>query len=291
MKTNTLIISAVLASVIIPLSSNGQTEGNTTDTNGLGATTSTVDTNGLAANTNGTTGMDTNGVAGLTDTNGPAGTNIFDGLSGTGFSNADARWLVQAAGDSLHEVNVGNLAQTNSSNTNVQAFGAVLVQDHTLANLQAAQLAALHGVTLPTTEPRPLQRETARLARLNGAAFDAAFVTAMIRGHVKDIQSFMTEAQRGRSEDVRAFARAQLPVLTEHLVIALELREMLSLPATLASSNGNNSNNNNSNHSNNNNSNSNNNSTSNTNSNLNPNSNPNSNGTRINSSGNSNTSP
>jgi predicted outer membrane protein len=68
---------------------------------------------------------------------------------GRSSSRSDNRWLAQAAVDSLHEIEAGNLAQTNSSTVEVQAYGALLVQDHTAAYNQAVALAATNGIALP----------------------------------------------------------------------------------------------------------------------------------------------
>jgi putative membrane protein len=137
----------------------------------------------------------------------------------------DARFLQQAAASSLHEIALGNMAQTNSSNPDVQAFGAMLVADHTASYQEATNLASSLGVTIPTTETRTDLRDTQRLGRLSSTNFDAAFVGAMIRSHMSDIQTFENQAVRSGNADVRAYTRAQLPVLMDHLVTALELRE------------------------------------------------------------------
>jgi putative membrane protein len=124
------------------------------------------------------------------------------------------------------------MAQTNSSNPDVQAFGAKLVEDHTAAYQAAADLASSLGVTVPTTESKVDRRTNQKLARLNESNFDAAFVGEMIRAHMRDIQAFENQAVRSNNADVRAYARTQLPVLMDHLVTALELRESVG-PTTL----------------------------------------------------------
>jgi Predicted outer membrane protein len=108
---------------------------------------------------------------------------LNNGTNFNGSGRSDARFLQQAAASSLHEITLGNLAQTNSSNPDVQAFGAKLVEDHTAAYRAAADLASSLGVTVPTTETRVDQRDSQRLGRLSGSDFDAAFVGEMINSH------------------------------------------------------------------------------------------------------------
>jgi len=198
---------------------------NGTSNNGNGTINGTFGTqvntaNGTSNNGNGTT-------TGITANNGTVnGTTTGNGA----FNRSDIRWLNQAAAGSLQEITLGNLAQTNSSNTNVQAFGALLVQDHTLAFQQAQALGATNSVNVPTTITTAQQRNITRLSRLTGTNnFDAAFLNLMVRDHIADIQSYETEAQRGANADVRAYARAQLPILMNHLVIALDLQDALGL--------------------------------------------------------------
>jgi putative membrane protein len=166
-----------------------------------------------------------------TDTNSNSNTvtNRPHGNNNGSFTRADARWLSQAAAGSLHEIAAGNLAQTNSANPDVQALGALLVADHTAAYEQAAALASTNGATLPVAETRAQLRQDQQLERLTGSQFDAAFLRAMIKGHIRDIQSYEKEAQRGKSADVRAYARGLLPVLMNHLVIALDLSDALGI--------------------------------------------------------------
>jgi putative membrane protein len=168
-----------------------------------------------------------NGTAGNTAGNISNAINnaLNNGTNVNGSARSDARFLQQAAASSLHEIALGNLAQSNSSNPDVQAFGATLVADHTASYQSAADLATSLGLTVPTTESKADLRDTQRLGRLSGSDFDAAFVGEMINNHVRDIQSHENQAIRSGNADVRAYARTQLPVLMDHLVTALDLRE------------------------------------------------------------------
>ncbi len=199
---------------------------------GIGTTTTGVGVTGFSRG-NAVTSTTTNSNNNNSNTTGASGgttQSVTNNGNGNGnLSSFDRRWLSQAAAGSLHEITLGNLAQTNSSNADVQAFGARLLEDHTLSFQQAEQLATDNGTTVPTAETRSQQRAAQKLARLTGADFDTAFLNESVRGHIKDIQSYENEALRGRNADVRAYAREQLPILMDHLVTALELRELLGI--------------------------------------------------------------
>jgi len=63
-----------------------------------------------------------------------------------------------------------------------------------------------------------------RLQKLNGAAFDRAYMQAMVNDHVKDVDAFKKEANAGHDPEVKSFASTTLPTLEEHLQQARQAR-------------------------------------------------------------------
>jgi putative membrane protein len=55
------------------------------------------------------------------------------------------------------------------------------------------------------------------LQKLNGAAFDRAYMQAMVSDHTKDVSEFKKEANAGRDAEMKSFASSTLPTLEEHL--------------------------------------------------------------------------
>lgn len=143
--------------------------------------------------------------------------------------SADARFLAQAAEADLHVIALGNLAQVNSFNSGVQAFGVTLVQDGTASFQQVVDIANANGIFIPSAQNVQDANDEVALSRLTGSQFDTAFLSEMVTLHTREILLFETEAQRGRNADVRAFAQAQLPVLATHLSTALMLEDSLGL--------------------------------------------------------------
>jgi putative membrane protein len=176
-----------------------------------------------------------NGTAGNTASNISNTINnaLNNGTNFNGSTRNDSRFLQQAAAFSLHQIDLGNLAQTNSTNPDVQAFGAKLVEDNTASFQSATDLANSLGVAVPTAESKVDRRTDQKLARLSGSNFDAAFVDEVIRDHTGEIQTFENQAIRSGNADVRAFARGELPVLMDDLVTALELRESVGTLTTV----------------------------------------------------------
>lgn len=176
-------------------------------------------------------GLASTALAG-TNTIGNLGTNLISGIQTNGGTNIqittnfEQRFLQQASKGNLQEIMLGQLAETNSADTNVQSFGALLVMDHSAAQQQLQLIATNLGITLPSTNVHT-QAIVNQFSSLTGTQFDQAFIPFMIRDHIRDIQRYEGAALRAPDTSVRDYARTNLPVLMDHLVVAITLRESL----------------------------------------------------------------
>lgn len=144
-------------------------------------------------------------------------------------TTAEGRTFMQhAAAGGMAEVALGKLAQEKASNDAVKQFGARMVTDHSKANGELQTLAKDKGVTLPTQIDAKHEAEQERLAKLSGAAFDRAYVTAMVQDHVHDVEEFRTASKSAKDPDVRAFAERTLPTLEEHLTQVKQLQAQIA---------------------------------------------------------------
>src|SRR5687768_7581725 len=64
-------------------------------------------------------------------------------------SEADTKFAVDAANGGMAEVQLGEMAQTKGSCTQVKDYGKMMVTDHTKANDELKALAASKNITLP----------------------------------------------------------------------------------------------------------------------------------------------
>jgi putative membrane protein len=99
-----------------------------------------------------------------------------------------------------------------------------MVDDHSKANDQLKQIAESKGIKLPSDVEAKDKALMQRLEKLNGAAFDRAYMNAMVNDHVKDVNEFKKEANAGRDSQVKSFASSTLPTLEEHLQHARQAR-------------------------------------------------------------------
>ncbi len=132
-------------------------------------------------------------------------------------SDADAKFAVDAANGGMAEVVLGKLAQDRAINDKVKAFGTMMVTDHSKANAEMKQLAALKKITLPDSISADEQKLKIELASKSGADFDKAYVDAMVKDHEDDIKAFEEARKQVKYPEMMAFIDKTLPVLHKHL--------------------------------------------------------------------------
>jgi putative membrane protein len=138
-------------------------------------------------------------------------------------SASDYKFAKEAAIGGMLEVNLGNIAASNSSTTSVQQFGQKMVRDHGKAGQELNQIAAAKGAALPTELPVRKQREVDKLAQLSGHEFDKAYLAYMIKCHKMDEKAFQHASENLQDPQLRAFAGKTLSTVQMHLKMAEDL--------------------------------------------------------------------
>jgi len=133
-----------------------------------------------------------------------------------------------AAEGGLAEVELGKLAKEHASNADVKKFADRMVDDHGKANDELEGILKQKGMTAPTALKGKEKSTYDRLAKLNGAAFDRAYMEDMVKDHEKDVKEFERESTSGKDPDFKAFAGKTLPTLQEHLKMARDTHSKLS---------------------------------------------------------------
>lgn len=173
----------------------------------------------------------TNTVSNANNANSATRTTNANGNAGAttaALSEAERKFMADAAQGGMAEVELGRMAAERGANPSVKQFGQRMVDDHTKAGDELKQLAARKGVTLPT-EVNPEQKELRdKLSKLSGAAFDREYMKAMVEDHEKVVKAFQDEAGDGADSDVKAFASKTLPTLQQHLQLARETNKKVN---------------------------------------------------------------
>ncbi len=122
------------------------------------------------------------------------------------------------------ETRLGQLAEQKAQNQQVRDFGKMMVQDHQQADQQLQQVAKQQKWTLTGFKPQDARERTmkqyndaleAKLEQLDGAAFDQAYMAAMVEGHDEAIAKATLAQQQYKGELARVMGELA-PKLTQH---------------------------------------------------------------------------
>jgi putative membrane protein len=138
-------------------------------------------------------------------------------------SEADQRFVNEAAQGGMMEVELGQLAQKNASSDQVKQFGQEMVTDHTKLNDELGNAAKRDGFQVPT-EPSAKQRvQIQSLSKVSGKEFDSRYAQLMVKDHTEDLAAFKkAKSTTGKPELKKAIADA-IPVIEHHLEMAKKM--------------------------------------------------------------------
>ena len=131
--------------------------------------------------------------------------------------SSDESFMKKAAEGGLVEVKLGEIASTKGKREDVKEFGTRMVKDHSNANADLKTLAEQKGVKLPENLDTKNSALVAKMSKMEGDAFDGAYVRDIVQDHEMDVKEFEKAANEAKDPDVKAFAAKTLPVLKEHL--------------------------------------------------------------------------
>jgi putative membrane protein len=139
-------------------------------------------------------------------------------------ARGDRKFVEQAAGSGMFEVQISQLAAAKATDANVKSYASMLVDHHTAANNELTKLANTKGVELPAAPPRAMRRDIEKIGKKSGDEFDRDYVRNVgIKAHEKDIKLFEKASKDLKDADLKAFATSTLPKLREHLAAAEKL--------------------------------------------------------------------
>ncbi|PWT97035.1 MAG: DUF4142 domain-containing protein [Bacteroidetes bacterium] len=137
------------------------------------------------------------------------------------------KFVKEAAGGGMMEVELGKMAQVNGQSQRVKDFGAMMVNDHTRINNELKTLANGRSLAVDDSLPSKMKKEMDDLHKKRGADFDKAYMKMMVDDHEKDIKAFEKAGKNLRDADVKDFASRNLPTLQAHLDSAKVVRKSL----------------------------------------------------------------
>lgn len=129
---------------------------------------------------------------------------------------SDAEFMRMATQANMAEVQLGKIAVQRAENPEVKQFAQRMVDDHTKANDELAQLAAKRDVKMPDDMSPKHKPVMSRLSNLSGADFDRAYMREMVTEHDHDVARFQRQATATKDADLKAWIEKTLPVLRRH---------------------------------------------------------------------------
>jgi len=124
--------------------------------------------------------------------------------------------------DKLHranqmEIDMGGMAESQSSNDAVKDFAKRLVSDHQKADAQVSSVAQSKDVTLSSGTSAAESKKMDSLKGLTGKAFDRAYLSQMVAGHNKVIKAAEAAKTTFKSDDqLSSLLNDLLPTLKAH---------------------------------------------------------------------------
>jgi putative membrane protein len=164
--------------------------------------------------------------------------NILNHGSGTDEGNigpfvtmGDKQFAQMTATRSLMELQLSQAAVEKGSTEGVRQLGRRMVEDYTKWSNGMTRAAAHLKIEIPTELDAKHQAETDRVLALSGAAFDEAYLRAMVHLQNKALTITHYEATNASVSGFRNWAGVILPTIQEHLKMAKQEQnggEMLS---------------------------------------------------------------
>lgn len=138
--------------------------------------------------------------------------------------NQRSAYVEMAAASDLFEIQSSQLAVSRAQNPEIRAFAQMLVEHHTATTQQLTAAATAAG-TPPSPSLMPMQAEMiGQLQGANGAAFDRMYMRQQVPAHQMALALHQNYARSGDTPSLRAVASAAVPVVSQHLDRARQLR-------------------------------------------------------------------
>lgn len=144
---------------------------------------------------------------------------------------ATMSFISNATVANMKEIATGKLAEKKGKDPSVKAYGAKMVDHHTMATKQMMALVKSKGIKVPKT-PAAMAAPDSSLINSSGADFDRMYVTMMIMDHKNTIALFENASTSLTDPDLKAFALKTLPMLRQHLAEIQGIASKMNISAT-----------------------------------------------------------
>jgi putative membrane protein len=158
-----------------------------------------------------------------------------DRYGNNAFPAANPQFMKEATQDAMAKINLARVALQNAQNEQVKSFAVQMLSDYGKVQNDLIYIANQQFVFL-NIELDPKQQDVFEtLSNLQGAAFDKAYMKAMLSDPHTDVSRFKQEATKGSSEAMKNWASQMLPTLESALKEAQKVAPAVGVHSTVTS--------------------------------------------------------
>jgi len=130
----------------------------------------------------------------------------------------------EASAKGIAEIETAKMALDKGTSEDVKQFAQMMIDDHTKANQELAQLALAKDLEM-SDEATLMDKAKAMILKLrDGENFDEAYANNQVVAHEQTIEMYQDYVEGGENADLKQFAQKTLPKLEEHLKQAKDLQ-------------------------------------------------------------------
>jgi len=130
----------------------------------------------------------------------------------------------EASAKGIAEIETAKMALNKGTSEDVKQFAKMMIDDHTKANQELAQLAQAKDLEM-SDEATLMDKAKAMILKLrDGENFDEAYANNQVVAHEQTIEMYQDYVEGGENADLKQFAQKTLPKLEEHLKQAKDLQ-------------------------------------------------------------------
>jgi len=136
---------------------------------------------------------------------------------------SDRVFIKEAASGGNDEIALSKIAVRRSSSPMIRMFARTMIRQHSQANAQLKLIAMSLGVRVPRGPDFSHRLIEMKLDMMTGAAFNRAYINAMVKDHTAADHVFQMGTTVD-SNELRSFALNTLPVVENHLKMATDIQ-------------------------------------------------------------------
>jgi putative membrane protein len=146
-------------------------------------------------------------------------------------SSQDQEFVNQAGVINKAEIELGKMAQSKASNSDVKAFAKKMVEDHGKAGKELEQLVNQEKGKMPKELDQMHKDLKDKISKLNGSEFDKQYMEAMVKGHEKAVSLFEKESKDSEQTAIDKWAGQTLATLQQHQQEAMRVAKEVGATA------------------------------------------------------------